>query len=428
MAAAAATPVIELWNYCPYLACGERTNVGASARFCGQCGAGFNVCSACRATNRLLAVFCRGCGKGLDNEAWPMHPGLRAPRKMRATIRSLGEISAPFPLRLEGEVMVSPIAADGLVLIAHGQGSLTLLSDMSGEAIGSIFVNQAITVTPALHAGVLFVAAGARLIGFDLSEFLDQPVKQSIRPLWDIQREGESITQPLLVDENAVYSFAASGEQGLLDAVSQISGRRLWAETLRLDSYQVAQPVLVAGFILLMTLAGEVSVVDATTGELRHTLTLGRKLEPQVPPFALDDRALFTDVDGHVFEIAMEQNGPVVNHLYAHRGRIASLAASNEFIALGHMAGLTLLDARGQLLWSNDGIESISVTPLIIGRSVFALDDTGNGLLFDVLRANPTLRRKLLAGWISTPPLMTQAKIVAASGDGKVTAIDWQQS
>lgn len=423
---AAAAPIIELWNYCPYLACGERTNVGAAARFCGQCGAGFNVCSACLATNRLLAGFCRACGKGLDNEAWPMHPGLKAPRKMRATIGSLGEISAPFPLRLEGEVMVSPIAADGLLVVTHGQGSLTLLGEMSGQVLGSIFVNQAIAVTPALHAGTLFVAAGARLIGFDLSEFLDQPVKLSVQPLWDIVCEGEAIMQPLLVDQQAVYIFAASGEQGLLEAISQVSGRRLWAEALRLNSHQIAQPLFVAGFILLVTLDGEVSVVDAATGKLRHTLTLGWKLEPQVPPFALDDRALFVDVDGHVFEIAMEQNGPVVNHLYAHQARIASLAASNEFIALGHMAGLTLLDARGQLLWSNDSIESISGAPIVVGHSVFALDDTGNGLLFDVLRANPTLRRKLLAGWVGTPPLMTQAKIVAVSGDGKVTAIDWQ--
>lgn len=423
---AAVAPIFELWNYCPHLSCGERIDSSAATRFCGQCGENFDVCPTCRATNRLLAGFCRGCGKRLENEVWPLYPGLRAHRPAQGSIQALGEIQPPYPVHLGAEVLVSPIAADGLVILTQNDGRIVLLGEMSGEIIGRLTFSQPIEVTPALHAGSLFVATGARLSAVDLIEYLDRPLKQETRPIWEVQFDEGAITQPLLVDAHSVFACVRRGDQAMVVAVSQATGQSLWTEPFRLDSYQTGPLVLAAGSLIAITLSGQVSVIDQTTGQLRHSLSLGRSLDPQVSLYALEDRVLWADMEGTVSELVIRERGSSVNKLYVHRARLASLAASNEFIALGHMAGLTLLDPYGQMLWSNDSIESVSETPIIAGRSVFALDDTGNGLLFDVLRSNPTLRRKLLNGWVGAPPLITHSKITCVSGDGKVVSIDWR--
>ena len=423
---AAIAPVFELWNYCPYLACGERTNLDGAERFCGQCGTSFDICPSCRATNRLLAVFCRGCGKRLENEAWPMYPGLRDRAAARGIIQSLGEVLPPYPVHLGAEVLVAPIAADGLIIVTQSDERITLLNEMNGEIIGHLAFSQPVAVTPALHAGTLFVAAGAGLSAFDLIEYLEQPLKQEAQAVWKFEFGEGAITQPLLVDEQSVFACVRDGENAILAAISQADGRPLWPEPVRLDSYETAPLVLAAGYLVAVTLAGRGYVIDPATGQLRHSFSLGRSFDPQVSPWALKDRVLWADLEGSIFEIALRESGPLINKVYAHGARIASLAASDEFIALGHMAGLTLLDSYGQVLWSNDSIESVSQTPIIMDRSAFVLDDTGNGLLFNALRSNPTLRRKMLTGWVGTPPLLTQSKITAVGGDGKVTVIDWQ--
>lgn len=424
--AAAYGPVFELWNYCPYLPCGERTEAGAGSCFCGHCGSVFNICLRCRATNRLLAGFCRGCGRKLETEVWPMEAGLRASSLRLNSIKALGELHSPFPLHLDAGIEVSPIAAEGVLFITQSDGGgVVLLSEYTGSQLGHLPVLDQIAVTPALRAGTLFVAAGKRLYAFELSNFLDQPGMPPPAPAWAFECAGEAISQPLLIDEAAVYLLARSGRREILEAVSQQNGERLWLTPLRFETIEIAPPVMVRDQLVLLTHSGEANIVQAATGELQQTFSLNRRLDPQVSPFVLDERVILADPNGYVFELVLGQGGPFINLLYDHRARISSIAASPQFIALGHMAGLTLLSSRGNLLWSSDTLESVSSTPIVAGESVFALDDAGNGLLFDVLKSNPVARVKLLAGEVGASPLLTRSHLVVVGEDGKVAVIQW---
>ena len=422
---AASAPVFELWNYCPYLMCGERLDVDSKARFCGQCGNGFNACSTCRVTNRLLAVFCRGCGKKMDTESWPMHPGLRARQTRPGSINFIGELQTPFPLYLGAEVSAQPIAADGVIIIPQSEGGITLLSELKGEIIGHLSVEDNIAVTPALHAGNLFVAFGTRISSFDLTSFLDQAASQQRQPEWVFDCAGGAIVQPLLVDETAVYFLASSGDQVILDAISQGNGQRLWPEPLRFEPGLTTPPILLKDYVVLVTSAGNVKLILAATGQVERAFPLNRQVDLQVSPFVIDQRVLLADPSGYLFEIVLDESGPLINELYDQHARISSIAANERFIALGHMAGLTLLSSRGNLQWSSDTLESVSVPPTVSGETVFALDDAGNGLLFNALKSNPVARVKMLTGEVSTAPLVTESRIVAMSSDGKVSAIDW---
>ena len=62
---------------------------------------------------------------------------------------------------------------------------------------------------------------------------------------------------------------------------------------------------------------------------------------------------------------------------------------------------------------------------LPVGEGLFAVDTEGNGLLFSERSSNPLMKVKLFAGKVRTPPIVTRSKIIAASGDGCVVAIDW---
>ncbi len=417
--------VFELANYCPYLPCGELTSVSEESRCCGQCGSAFNVCRKCRATNRLLADFCRGCGQKSGTEVWPMEPGLRSSSIQRDSIRSLDEVHSPFPMRLGVGVQVTPIAADGLIVLAQTDGVVALLSEHTGERIGSFSVAAPISVTPALQSGTLFVASGKRLQAFDLTEFLDQPSLQQLEPIWSFEDIESGITQPLLVDETSVYLLTNGGQRAELHAVSQSSGISLWAAPLGLETNRMAPPLLVEEQIVLIAGSGEVRVAQTHSGEITQSFSLGRPVDLQVTPFVVDRRVVLSDPGGYVFELVMESSGPLINSLYDNRSRLSSISASSRYIALGHMAGLTLLSARGNFQWTSDTQESFSTVPIIAGESVFALDDEGSGVLFDVLKSNPVARIKLLSGEVGMSPLMTQARVVVVGADGKVVALDW---
>lgn len=417
-------PVFELWSYCPYLSCGERAE-GSDARFCGECGSPFNVCPNCQATNRLLAVFCRGCGNGLQTGVSPMEPGLASSSIQRSSINSLEEVQPPFPVQLGVGVQVSPIATDGLVVIAQSDRTVVLLSEHTGKRLGAFSLPSAISVTPALRSGTLFIAGGNGLHAFDLANFLDQPSLQQLVPVWSFECENGYIAQPLLIDDEAIYLFSHHSQQASLQAVSQGNGARLWSAPLMLDTNQTAPPLLVNNQLVLITSDGHVTIVETTTGEIKHKFSLNARVDLQTTPFVVDNRVFLADHGGQIIELVLDRGGPVVNSLYHHRSRVSSIAASRQFIALGHMSGLTLLSSRGNLQWTSDTLESISATPIVAGDSIFALDDSGNGLLFEALKSNPVVRVKLLSGEVGMSPLMTQSRIIVVGADGKVVALDW---
>lgn len=354
-----------------------------------------------------------------------MQPGLRSSSIHRGSIISLDEVHAPFPVRLGVGVQVTPIAADGLIVIAQTDDKVALLSEHTGALIGSLSIAPPIGVTPALQSGTLFVAGGNRLYAFDLSEFLDQPSLQQLAPIWSFECSEREIAQPLLVDEGAVYLLTNRDQQSALYAVSQGNGVPLWPQPLILETNQIAPPLLVQDQIVLIASSGQVSVAETGTGEITQSFSLNHRVDLQVAPFVVDNRVFLSDRGGYVFELVMDRSGPLINPLYDHRSRLSSIAASSQYVALGHMAGLTLLSSRGNLQWTSDTPEPVSVTPIIAGDSVFALDDAGNGLLFDVLKSNPVARVKLLSGEVGMSPLLTQARIVVVGADGKVVAVDW---
>ncbi len=423
------SPVLfEFSKYCPHLDCGEPLDIdpAAPARFCVHCGSDITICSTCGATNRLLAVYCRGCGDHTHSEVWPMHAGLRANEIQLGPIQTVNQVQSPFPRHLGSSVLAHSIAADGIIMAPLSDGAITLISEFSGKVIGQIPVHEKISVTPALNEGFLFVAVGNSVHSFDLAYFLRHATQSLPKPAWTYQTAGSVITDPLLIDNKSIYVTSKNDSNLILEAVSQATGVRAWPQYLLLGETNIIPPVMVGNYIIVVNQAGGAIVIDSQDGTTVQTFLLQRDPDLHVAPFVTGNRVLVADTNGGLHEIALTETGAVGTLIYSHQARIVSLTANEEHIVLGHTAGLTLLTSRGEHVWSNDSIDSISVQPILAGSSIFALDDSGMGLLFDVMRANPAVRVKMLSGDVITPPLMTKSRIAVTSASGDLVAIGWK--
>lgn len=410
-------------KYCPHPSCGEPVEL--DARFCLRCEAGVIYCHVCRATNRLLALHCRACGASLDTEVWPMQAGLKASRVSSKTINSIEGAKPPAPYNLGAALLTPLIAADGIIIAPLGDGSIALISEFLGKEIGRLRVSEPIRVTPVISRGFLSMGAGRNILTFDLPQYLDQKFKLDFKPAWSFTTAGSAIIKPLLADEKAIYVVSGDGSRTTLEAVSSDDGVAVWAEPVSFGSYRVTPPLLVKDYLVVMTSEGEANLIDRVEGVVLDNFSLGRRVDLQVAPCVTGNRLLFADTNNNIVEVQVTAGGLLTSVLHRHRARVTCLAASNDYIAIGHMAGLTLLNSRGHSKWSNDSIEPILVAPIVAGDSVFAVDSSGTGLLFDALRSNPKARVKLLSGEINASPILTKSKIVAANQGGDIVAILW---
>lgn len=425
MSAPAFTP--DLSKHCPHLACGEPLAADANGA-CPSCGSGYKVCDGCRATNRLMVQFCRGCGKGLEPDLWPMYPGLRADARHRPFINSFGQ---PRVISNLGSAVAAPaLACDGIVIVAQEDGQVVFIDARDGKKLRQFSVGGRIVAAPALSAGTLFVAAGPKLYAFDLLDTLDQPAGQGVKPLWGIDSYGEEIIHPLVVDERNVYFVTRRGVHAVVEAVRQDDGGAAWPDPFLYRTHETLPLVALSDRLVLVSLDGEVNFIDAATGSADTPFVVDRglkRLESQVSPYVFGERVLLADEDGRLFELSAGQRGAASHRLFDLRARITSLAAAGEHIVLGQMDGLTLLTSHGQKKWSyNDLNAGVYVAPIFSGESCFVVDEDGFGLLFHA-SASPTVREKMLGGEpeVFNPPLLTGSRLVAVSYDGRIAAADW---
>jgi hypothetical protein len=315
-------------------------------------------------------------------------------------------------------------AAGGVVTVPAGDSSIAILSESSQRLIARLPLPDVVAVTPAIHRGMLFAATGKHILAFDLARHLSQMSRAEISPAWTI--ECGTVIQPLLTDSERIYLSSRDGHRTMIDALWQKSGARAWFSPVIIDALQTSPPLLVKNLLIVIALSGDVSVIDSESGQELGKFSLGRRLSNHIQPYVAGTRAILVDADNNVCEIALSEKGFTAHLIYTHPARILTVAASEEFITIGHLSGLTLLNSRGNALWSSDLMESISVAPLIASNSIFALDDSGTGLLFDPIRSTPSTRVRLIGGEILAPPILTRASIAAANLAGEVAIAAWR--
>jgi hypothetical protein len=312
--------------------------------------------------------------------------------------------------------------------VTQVNGTVVFLNELDGQQLSRVYVGEEIQTSPALHGGTLFVPAKSKVYAFDLLDALDPATGQEVRPLWECEVDGEEVIQPLLVNERAVYFSARRGQHVSIEAVLPSSGLPAWPQPLLVRTQQTLPMVLLKEHLVLITEEGEVNVIELATAKPWPPFYVDRaikRLAAQVSPFVSDHRILVADEDGRIFEITIDQRGPKSFPLFDLKASITSLTANSDYIILGQMDGVTLLNSRGQKRWAyNSDDAGVYVPPILAGATFFALDERGFGLLFHN-DSNPRARLKLFGGSVVAPPLLTRSQIIAVSYEGQVAAIDW---
>ncbi len=418
-----ASPFTDLLTRCPQSHCGKPVAPGSAA--CPACAEDYQACPACGATNRLRVSYCRGCGKTLEQEVWPMYPGMRAVASAAPrSIRALGEHRVT---NLGVGVVAAPVASGESILIPAHAGGVIALDISDGKPKGLIDTPGPIEVTPALNSGFLFLAAGSKLIAFDL---LGAPAQvDEVKPCWTVDTRDGNVTQPLVAGHRALYFVTGGRGRGALHAVSQAGdGQRLWPRPLTSDS-ELLPPVMLGEHLVVISGRGELRVLDPADGRvLASGQAAGGRVDTAVLPFAVEDHVLFADTSGNVYKLTVDGAGVSCVYLYGlgNNARVSCIAASRDYIVLGHSAGVTLLDAYGNRRWQDTSSEAVTVPPVLTGDTLFAVDDLGNAVLYDAAHGNPTeKRRKLFEGDGSVALLIAGDKLAAVNSEGQVALIEW---
>jgi len=417
-------PFVDFSKNCPHPKCGEP--LGDARHFCAHCGGAFGLCANCLAANRLLAVHCRFCAQPMKTAVWPMEPGLIAKAEHATGAGEFATVQHAAPY--VAKVIASPIAADGLIVVAYLDGHVVVLSQHNLSPLFRFQIKESIAVTPALKDCVLYLAAGSRLYACDLAAAIsDQKWKPNV--LWHFDCEGE-IVQPVLADDRNVYVVTKNDRQyqveafrlAVLDAEPD-QPQRVW-KPQTVGNSRTTPLMRVNRRLALVSFEGALVTLDANTGQMQSFPNPAGMPHPNVAPCVAGERIIFINADKQVCKLNPESSPPGVAFFEGSRDEIKALAANEKYIALGLSYGLVLLDDRGSRLWENaDTDQAITVAPVLTDQNIFALTSSGVVFKFNPVTGAALDKRKLFSGSVLTPPLLTQSMLAAVSAEGEVSVL-----
>lgn len=389
---------------------------------CSTCKSFLTRCLECRSTNRLLAVYCRACGERLENSLRPMHLGISNFTDRQESIGRLGE----FVIKsLGGNVIAQMLAAEGVIIVAFTNGEINLLSE-EGDLIFSFKIEDRspnITLTPALIDGYLYILSGENLLAYDLASALENKDRTILRVEWKASIAKSIIHSPIVVDEKYVFVLDKSCGKATVKAFNRLDGQPAWEYPIDVDPGSYVHLLISGQFLITITQSGFIQVIRNANGHPDYQTRHQRKLSLNVAPYVSRNEIVFIDEEQDIYKLLITHQ-PSVRKIYSIGQSPNCLALSDKYIAVGIDAGLILLRSDGTFLWSNSSLDTISVTPIIAGDSIFALGKANQGYLFgrssDNIKSSNNFGTNV--GEVIIPPVITRQHILIATKGGKLVS------
>lgn len=174
-----------------------------------------------------------------------------------------GSVTIRWQVALTGPLtsLNMPLAQDGQLVVADGNGTVTTLDGATGQVVRSTSGFGSITGTPVITAGRIIVAA-------------DDGTVVAIDAATGIERWRHSIGAPTRAPLAATGDIVLVGsEDGFFHVLDVVSG----AELRKVDAGGPVQrsPAIVDGIAYVGVLGGRVTAFDAATGTIHWTTELG---------------------------------------------------------------------------------------------------------------------------------------------------------
>ncbi len=207
-----------------------------------------------------LALAVLGWALPARADDWPT-PGLDAAHTRASAERSgaaFGGGTWRFSPTGDAGALASPVVADGIVVSARLDGTVTGLRAADGQALWQVSIGSSVQGTPAIAGGRVFVSTlGNNLVALALADG---------HRIWAANLGGMVVSSPALVDGDVIVG--AGLPQQVVVRLSGDTGAVVW-RTPVMEQFSNTPPAVDAGLVVVGTNGGHYYAFDAATGGLR---------------------------------------------------------------------------------------------------------------------------------------------------------------
>ncbi|HSY41476.1 MAG TPA: PQQ-binding-like beta-propeller repeat protein, partial [Polyangia bacterium] len=152
--------------------------------------------------------------------------------------------------------LASPVVADGIVVSAELDGSLTALSAETGEVLWQVALGAAVQATPAIANGRVFVPSlGSKIVALSLADG---------KQLWSTDLGGLNVSSPTIINGDVVVG--AGLPQQFVVRLDGTTGAVVWQSPPGMEEFSNTPPAVGGGLVVVGTNGGHYYAFDAATG------------------------------------------------------------------------------------------------------------------------------------------------------------------
>ncbi|NOK62911.1 MAG: hypothetical protein GFH27_549293n308 [Chloroflexi bacterium AL-W] len=335
----------------------------------------------------------------------------------------------------------SPVVADGRVYVGANDGALYAFDSATGAAHWAFATDEAITATPVVHNSVVYVGSyDGVLYALDANTTALEGDS-----LWEHDTLS-SIVNDFVVTTDTIYLVT---EDYNVHAIDASNGNERWSyhspSNLYGDLWMIGDELMVAR-------ETDILVLDAQSGAAAPPITLG--FPGLTTGITSDGQALFVGrQDGilHVLGTPRElpwQPAPhwlgisLADELLSSTDTLIAgpLRYGDQLIYLtlnGSLYSVAMQDGNHELIGQLDHTDTIFTPPTIVNDTLYAIDNSGLLLAFDLTNREEAWRTETSGNTWSTP-IIVDGRLLLAVLDGTQTtayafdtsdgSVLWQQA
>ena len=326
----------------------------------------------------------------------------------------------------KGRVTAPPVVADGRIYVMDADNTVRALDESTGDTVFRVKVEKA--------AGERTRTAGTRVV---------DRISDPLSLFEGAGRDKESIGGGVGVGDGKL--FVSSG-LGLMQAYDAATGAILWQTPTRTPLQSA--PTYADGRVFAITDDNEIFAFNANSGEVLWTyqgiIEPARMLTTSAP--AVADEVVFAPFSsGELVALRVQNGGVLWQDALTSAGALTPLSSINDIaagpvvadgfvIASAQSGNTTAFDVRtGQRIWSQPA--GMIGFPLVVGDNLFGVTTGAQVVAMSKLDGTVTWltqlpafgnekKRKDRISWIG--PIMAGGRLVAASSEGRLVALDAQ--
>lgn len=395
---------------------------------CTRCHEAQLFCRQCGANARILARFCRICAQALGNNWSLEHPGSRFRPPTSVTINDQSLFQLDWQLDLATEMLATPLAARGLIILTIVSGHILILDELDGQVRTELAAQAPLSFTPVMLDHLLVVGTGEGIIAFDLIAALYGNIAKGSLRAWQYPlAANEQIIKPLLSTPEAILAVVKRSSQTRLLIIDKITGQLKSDLPLDARGAKTTNLYLKGRELFIATRDGTLIFIDVQKGQIIATARASREIDTNVPPCGQENSVLFVTIDGQLWNATLANQAIQLQPFGDTGGLIINaLSSNNQLLAIAHGSGISIYDQFGGLLWETglDG-NSIITMPLMNSKLIWIIDDNGVLFFFNLAMSVPKLRVRVFEPTVALPMILTYDRLILSNRLGHLKIYRW---